>query len=313
LKTSRRYFTDKVTILGTASAFPTKTRNHPSIYINLDGNRVLFDCGEGTQRQIRTAGLSPAVDYIFLTHWHGDHSLGVGGILQSLNMMGRTEPLIIVGPIGTNASVNHILKTYKFYSRLNIKTRSLDLKKETLIEKIGTYSVYGINVKHAVKCIGFKVKEDDALNIKRELLDKNDIKPGPFLRGLKEGRNVKYNGRTLKAKDFTYLKKGKSLVYLTDLVYEKSLAKFAKDADVLIIEATFSSALEKKAQSFSHLTIYDALTIAKLAGVKRVYLMHTSQRYENVKVLLEEIKEVKKKLKLSAEVHLPEDFSEVKF
>ena len=95
----------KAFILGTASAFPTKDRNHPAVYVNLDGKRVLLDCGEGTQRQIRIAGLSPAVDYIFITHWHGDHSLGVGGVLQSLNMMRRTEPVWIFGPARRTTTV----------------------------------------------------------------------------------------------------------------------------------------------------------------------------------------------------------------
>ncbi len=298
---------DKITILGTSSAFPTKTRNHPSIYFNLDGKKVLFDCGEGTQRQIRIANLSPAIDYIFVTHWHGDHSLGIGGVLQSLNMMRRSEPVNIIGPLGTNASIKHILQTYKFYPNLQIKSRSLDLKREKLIEKIGKYSVYGMNVKHSVKCLGYKLKEDDVFNIKRDVLKKEGIKPGPFLKVLKKGKNVRYKGKLLKAKEFTYLKRGKSFVYLTDLSYEKNLAKFAKGADVLVIEATFSSALQEKASNFSHLTVSDALRIAKLANVKKVYLVHTSQRYEDTKLMNSEIDELKKKLHLPAEISLPND------
>lgn len=302
----------KAVILGTASSFPTKLRNHPSIYLSLDGKNILLDCGEGTQRQIRAAGLSPAVDYIFLTHWHGDHSLGVGGVLQSLNMIHRGEPITVFGPLGTNTSVDHILNTYKFYQNLQIKAKSLNLNGEKLVEKIGRYSVYGMNVKHSVKCLGYKVKEEDTLNIRQELLKKNGIKSGPFLKKLKEGKNVKYNGETLKFKDFTYLKKGKSLVYLTDLAYDKSLEKFAKGADVLIIEATFSSNLQEKAHEVYHLTILDALTVAKHAGVKKVYLIHTSQRYaENNVALKEEIDEIKGKLKLKAEVYLPDDLSEI--
>ncbi len=303
---------DNVTLLGTSSAFPTKNRNHPSIYFNLDGKKVLFDCGEGTQRQIRIAGLSPAIDYLFVTHWHGDHSLGIGGVIQSLNMMRRAEPIKITGPLGTDASVKHILQTYKFYPHLEIKSRSLNLKKETLIEKIGKYSVYGINVKHSVKCLGYKLKEEDTFNIKQELLKKKGIKPGPFLKLLKKGKNVKYKEKLLRAKEFTYFKKGTSLVYLTDLVYEKNLIKFAKDADVLVIEATFSSALQDKAHGFYHLTINDALKIAKLANVKKVYLVHTSQRYENTKLIGSEIKDLKEKLHLAAEVLLPNDLDKIR-
>ncbi len=305
---------DKATILGTSSAFPTKLRNHPAVYLNLEGNTVLLDCGEGTQRQIRVAELSPSVDYIFLTHWHGDHSLGVAGILQSMNMIRREEPVFIFGPQGTNSSISNILKTYKFYASLPIKSTALDLKREKSIVKIGRYTVYGLNVKHSVKCLGYKIKEDDSINIRQEMLKKYGVTPGPFLKALKSGKNVKYKGKVLKAKDFTYLKRGKSLVYLTDLVYEKKLVKFAKDADVLIIEATFSSALQEKAKEAFHLTIADALTLAKEASVKAVYLVHTSQRYESSSVSLKnEIAGLKDKLRLNAEVFLPDDLSKIEF
>jgi ribonuclease Z len=300
-------------ILGTSSAFPTETRNHPAVYINAGGKHLLFDCGEGTQRQIRIADLKPSIDYIFITHWHGDHSLGVGGILQSLNMMRRSEPVNIIGPSGTTASIKHILNTYKFYSRLPIKTRSLDLKKEMLIADLGQYAIYGINVKHSVKCIGYRLQEKDNINIKTELLNKYKIKPSPLLKSLKEGKDVRYMGKILKAKKFTYLKKGTVLVYLTDLAYEKSLAKFARNADILIIESTFSSTLEEKARDVNHLTVLDALTIAKQADAKKVYLVHTSQRYEDSKTIENEIMKLKKKLKINAEVSIPNDLCRIEF
>ncbi len=302
---------DKATILGTASAFPTKTRNHPSIYVNLNGVRILLDCGEGTQRQIRSAGLSPSVDYVFITHWHGDHSLGVGGIVQSLNMMRKDTPLTIVGPAGTNSSVKHILDAYKFYKGLVIKVRTLDAKKESLVMDIKGHSIYAINVKHVIKCLGYKIKEKDSRNIRKELLDKLGVKSSPQLKSLKAGKDIVIDGKKLKASQLTYIKKGKSLVYLTDLIYDKNLYRFAKDADVLIIESTFSSELQERAKTFMHLTVKDALTIAKRANAKKIYLVHFSQRYENLDTIEKEAAALSKSMGIKAEVILPQDLSEI--
>ena len=302
---------DNIVILGTASAFPTKERNHPSIYINLGGTKILLDCGEGTQRQIRIAGLSPSVEYIFITHWHGDHSLGVGGIIQSINMARKEGELTIFGPAGTTQSVNHLLKAYKFHRNIGVKTQVADPKKEKMLVGIGEYQVYGINVKHNVSCLAYKVKENDHINIREDILKKRGIKSGPFLKGLKKGRDVVYNGKKLRAKEFTYLKKGRSLVYITDTKYDKRLSTFAKGADVLIAESTFSAALKQKAGEFYHMTVEDAVKIATDAGVKKLFLIHTSQQYEGTGTIQKEAEELKKKYKGSFEVSVPADLTGV--
>jgi ribonuclease Z len=281
--------------------------------VSLDGKRILLDCGEGTQRQIRAAGLSPSVDYIFVTHWHGDHSLGVGGIIQSLNMMKKEEPLTVVGPVGTSASVKHILETYRFYKGLKVNTQTIDSEREKLVKKIGSFSIYAINVKHSVKCLGYKVKEEDVRNIKKELIEKEGIKPSVKLKALKLGKDVIINGKKLKASVFTYIKKGKTLVYLTDLVYSKKLAKFAKDADILVIESTFSSKMQEQAYTFMHLTVRDALMVAKQSGAKKVYLVHLSQRYEDSDEIAKEVAELKSEMGIKADIIIPEDLSEIAF
>ena len=302
---------DNVVILGTASAFPTRERNHPSIYLNLGGTKILLDCGEGTQRQIRIAGLSPSIEYMFITHWHGDHSLGVGGVIQSRNMAQKKGKLAIFGPSGTVQSVNHLLKAYKFHKSIGIKTQSVDLKREKLLVEVGEYGVYGVNVKHNISCLAYKVKEKDHINIREDLLEKRGIKSGPFLKGLKSGRDVVYNGKKLKAKDFTYLKKGRSLVYITDTKYDRRLSSFAKGADVLIVESTFSAALKQKAGEFYHMTVEDAVRIAVDAGVKKLFLIHTSQQYEGTDTIQKEAVELKKKYGGNFEVSVPADFTSV--
>ena len=295
------------TFLGTSSAFPTAKRNHPSVYLMINGERMLFDCGEGTQRQIRKAGLSPSVDYIFITHWHGDHSLGLGGIIQSLNMMKSNKELQIFGPSGTEQGIKNILMTYKFYNQLAIKTKSLNALTEKMILERDNYSVSAINVEHSVKCLAYKIKEKDVRNILVEKLAAKGIKPGKFLSKLKEGKDVVYNGIKLKYKELTYLKKGKSLAYVTDLRYSRKVISFIKGVDTLIIESTFGEEFQKS-YDFFHLNIKEAMLLAKSSGAKEVYFVHTSQRYENDDSMVKSATAIYSKMKCSFRYSFPDDF-----
>ncbi len=295
------------TFLGTSSAFPTAKRNHPSVYLMINGERMLFDCGEGTQRQIRKAGLSPSVDYIFITHWHGDHSLGLGGIIQSLNMMKSNKELQIFGPSGTEQGIKNILMTYKFYNQLAIKTKSVNALTEKTILERDNYSVSAINVEHSVKCLAYKIKEKDVRNILVEKLAAKGIKPGKFLSKLKEGKDVVYNGIKLKYKELTYLKKGKSLAYVTDLRYSRKVISFIKGVDTLIIESTFGEEFQKS-YDFFHLNIKEAMLLAKSSGAKDVYFVHTSQRYENDDSMVKSATAIYSKMKCSFRYSFPDDF-----
>ncbi len=302
---------DNIVLLGTGSAVPTKSRNHPSIYLNLSGSKVLLDCGEGTQRQIRLAGLSPSIDYIFLTHWHGDHSLGVGGVIQSLNMSKSNKPLYIFGPEGTEKSVKNILSTYKFYNNMNIVTREIDQPREKKVVSIGNHDIYSMNVRHSVPCVGYKIKEKDSININKDFLKSHGIKPSEELRKLKEGKDIIYNGKKIKASDATYIKKGMTLAYLTDLIYEEKLVKFVQGVDVLITECTFSFTKQKEAKVSFHLTTEDAIKLASKAKVKSLVLMHQSQRYEGTDIIDKEVKDLCKKYKCKFNTIMGKDLDRI--
>ncbi|EFD92914.1 MAG: Ribonuclease Z [Candidatus Parvarchaeum acidophilus ARMAN-5] len=299
-----------LTFLGTSSAFPTAKRNHPSVYLSIEGTRMLLDCGEGTQRQIRKAGLSPSIDYIFITHWHGDHSLGVGGMIQSLNMMKSNKLLYIFGPSGTKESVENIIKSYKFYNNVNVKKVPINAVKERLLINNEKYSVSAINVKHSVKCLAYKVSEHDSRNILVDKLSKMNIKPGEFLKDLKNGKDVLYNGKKLKYKDFTYIKKGKSIAYVTDLRFENTILPFVKGVDTLIIESTFAADF-KRSYDFFHLNINEAMKIAKDSGAKNVYFVHTSQRYDNTDLMQKDAQNVFSKLKCKFNYYFPDDLDKI--
>lgn len=293
--------------LGTSSAFPTVKRNHPGVYLMINGDRILLDCGEGIQRQVRKAGLSPSIDYIFITHWHGDHSLGLGGIIQSLNMMKSSKTLKIFGPLNTANSVKNIMLAYKFYNTLDLKAISLNAPKEKIILTNNNYEVSAINVKHSVKCIAYKIKEKDVRNIYIDKIAKKGIKPGKFLSKLKEGKDIVYNGIKLKYKELTYVKKGKSIAYVTDLRYSLEIIPFIKGVDTLILESTFGEEFNKSYEFF-HLNIKEAMLLAKSSGAKEVQFVHTSQRYENDNSMVKSAAAIYSKLKCNFKYSFPDDF-----
>lgn len=292
----------EITLLGTSSAFPTEERNHPSLYVKLDSYNILIDCGEGTQRQIRKAGLSPKIDYIFITHWHADHSLGIIGILSSAKLQNLSMP-VIFGPKGTKQKIKSLLKIFNLEIE-KLKIVEVDAPKEKEILKLGDYTFYALNLKHTVKCLGYKIKEKDKVKILKDFLEKNNIKSGPHLRPLLEGKDIIYEGKKIKHEEATRIEKGKIITYLTDFRYEDKVIKFAKDSDYLFIESTFMSDLEDKAKDYYHLSILDAMKIAENANAKKVILMHISQRYKEGEIL-EEIA----KLKGNLDVELGKDFN----
>ncbi len=291
-----------LTFLGTSSAFPTQKRNHPGIYLKVDDKRLLLDCGEGTQRQIKIAGLSPKIDYILLTHWHVDHFIGIPGILESLAISNLPMPIIIGPNIKRNAKI--LIKAINLDQKIEIE--DINVKRETKILELNNYEIFAFPLEHTVPCVGYKIKEKDRFKIKKDFLEKNKIESGPHLKPLLQGKDIIYKGRVIRAKDATELKKGKSIAYLTDFRFNKKIAKYIKDVDLLIIEATYSYNLEKKAKEYYHLTTNDAITLGKLANAKQIILTHISQMYENSQEYYDEVKQLAEKYNVNVKV--AEDF-----
>jgi ribonuclease Z len=296
----------ELTFLGTSSAFPTIKRNHSSIYVKLEDKRLLLDCGEGTQRQIRIAGLSPKIDYILLTHWHVDHMIGIVGLLESLAISNLPMPQIFGPDIEKNATM--LLRAVGLNEI--VKINDVQLKGEKEIIDLEKFKIFAFPVKHTAPCIGYKIVEKDKVKIKKEFLEKNNIKSGPHLRPLLEGKDIIYEGRKISAKEATEIQRGKAIAYLTDLRFDKKIAKYIKNVDLLIIEATYRTELQKEAKEYYHLTIKDALTLAKMATAKQVIITHISQRYENSEDYRNEVFSLAQEMGLN--VQIAEDFMTVK-
>jgi ribonuclease Z len=279
----------EIVILGSSCAFPTKERNHAGTLLKYDGESLLFDCGEGTQRQLRIAKESPMkITKIFITHWHGDHSLGLAGLLFSYMLHKRKDKLEIYGPKGSKEYFRHMLKAFSI--KLNFSVKIHEVSGYKRIANKETYEVYSANMKHTVTCVGYTFIEKDKRRINLNYLKKFKLKKDPILKKLQAGRDITWKGKKIKAKAATYLTKGRKFTYVTDTKKNPNIEKLAKDSNLFVCEATFAEGTKLKAHEMGHMTAKEAAQIAKKAKVKRLILTHFSQRYKSCKLLLDEAK-----------------------
>ena len=281
----------EVIVLGTSSGVPTKDRNHSSHLVSTKNYDILMDCGEGTQRQLKIKGLNPTrIKKILLTHWHGDHSLGLLGLLQSLAFLNQeTVRIEIYGPKQTKKRLKILMEGFVFQGQLNLVIKEC---KSGKIFEDEYLEIHCLPMNHSTDCIAFSIKEKDKRKIKMSEITKLKIPEGPMLNKFVQGKSLTFKGKKINAKDVTYTEKGKKLVYVTDTVMCDNAIKLAKDADLLICEATYDKSLEEKAKKHSHMTTHDAATIASEAKVKKLLLTHFSPRYTDLKPLEDEAKEI---------------------
>lgn len=280
----------KLTFLGTSQAIPTAKRNHTAILLSYADENILVDCGEGTQRQFRKARLNPCkLTRLLITHWHGDHVLGIPGLLQSLAMNGYNKTLHVYGPKGTKRYMGLMFRLFVFTGKIKYEIQEVNGR---FLETKDFY-IEAREMEHGVCCNAYTFVEKDKRRVDKEKLKKIKIPSSPLIRKLQEGKNINWQGRIVKAREMTYIEKGKKISFIFDTVLNENAVRIAKDSDLLICEATYSSSEEEKAEKYKHLTARQAAEIAKKAGVKRLILSHISQRYEkNQRVLLREARNV---------------------
>jgi len=271
--------------------FPTKKRSQPAMLLFHEGNYLLFDAGEGAQRQLRLAGISPmSVDHLFITHWHGDHSLGVAGMIQCMTGNRRTKTFHIWGPKGTSERIKHLVSAFDFFKGFNIKVHEITSRSDKEVVKIGDLTVSAIRAKHNRPTLSFSVKEADKRRINLEYTKKFGLTQHPILGKLQKGHDIVYEGNKISVAKGTYLRKGKKFCYVTDTGLFPELIQFCEGADLLLCESTYTNEFEGEALERSHLTAEKAAMLAKDAGVKKLVLTHFSQRYTNTKPFIDEAK-----------------------
>ncbi|MBI2671550.1 ribonuclease Z [Candidatus Woesearchaeota archaeon] len=285
----------KITFLGTGSMVPTDNRNHTSILFSYKNENILVDCGEGTQRQLRLAKISTAkITKILITHWHGDHVLGLPGLLQSMYKNQYHGSLEVYGPRGTRDFFNKMLKWFYVDLRMNIIVK--EIKNEIFFEN-QDFILKSAELNHGVPCVGYSFIEKERKNINKKYLKKFNLKNNPIIAKLKEGKDITWNGKKIKSKNAVMFNKGKKISFILDTGLTNNIIKLCKESDLLICESTHSHELKGKAKEYKHLTAKQAGLIAKKSRSKELILTHFSQRYKDINNLLKEAKDVFKNAK----------------
>lgn len=265
---------------------PTKERNPSSVHLDYKQDAILFDCAEGTQRQMKIAGLNLAkISKILISHWHGDHVLGLPGLLLTIASMELSRKITIYGPKGSKQAFQKIFGGIKFEVKFNIDVIEVE---DGIIFENKDYKLESKPMKHQVPCVGYSFIEKDRRRIKVAYVKKMGIPEGPLLGKLQRGENITFKGKKVKPEDATKIVKGRKVTFITDTLPNKNCYELAKNADVLICDSTYTSKLKDKAVEHSHLTALEAAQIASKAGVKKLYLTHFSARYKNTLELEED-------------------------
>lgn len=268
----------KITFLGTSGSTPTRERSLPSVAIEREGSIFLFDCGEGTQmRLIQDSVNMSKIDAVFITHIHGDHVIGIAGLMRTLALNKRTRPLRIYIPEGYEKGVKELIRFDRAVMGYEIIINGI--KGGKVFSGEG-FSVSAFRLKHSVKCYGYALREEDRIRFVKERCKKLGMKGKMFAEILKKG-HIKINGKDIKVGEITYTEKGRKIVYASDTRPAATTVAAAIGADILIHEATYGSELKDLAVERQHSTAEEAAGIALKAGVKRLVMVHISARYKS--------------------------------
>ena len=283
----------KVIMLGTSGAIPTLKRNLPALAMQREGDIFLFDCGEGTQMQIMKAKLSPGkIEKVFISHLHGDHVVGLPGLLMSLGQASRQRPLFIYGPRGIKDYVLANRKHLNFHCQYEIVLKEVE---EGRIWEEEEYRFEAVALDHNHLTLGYALIERERPG--KFLVEKAKalgVKEGPLFGKLQRGAEVKLkNGKIVHPQDVLEKPRpGRKVIYAADTRPCRGVAELSREADVLIHDGMFSQDEEKEARERGHSTVTQVARMAKEVRVKKLILTHISSRYPDDKLLLKEAREI---------------------
>lgn len=279
----------EITTLGTGAALPARGRYPSAQLLNVHERLYLVDCGEGTQERLRRAEVNfNRIGCIFISHMHGDHYLGLMGLLSSMHLNGRQDELLVFGPPELKEVIDVQLRASQTYLRYPLRVRSLAHQSGVVVHSTDRLEVLTLALKHRIPTTGFLFRERAMLR----KLDPSKVASIPHF-----ARNRVKEGEDLVLADGTVVPNAeltldpplpRSYAYCSDTAYAPELIDHIRDVDLLYHEATFTEELLSRAKETMHSTARQAATIARDAGVRTLLLGHFSSRYKSNTVLLEE-------------------------
>ena len=270
----------RVTFLGTSGAIPSTERNPSALLVEREGDRLLFDCGEGTQRQMMRFGTGFDVEHVFVTHLHGDHVLGIPGLLQTWDFHEREKPVTIHTPAGTRTKIEQLVSLSD--TRPSYRIQIDEVTGGDVALDAAEYEIRGIDVDHRTRAVGYALVEDDRKGrFDREKAEVElGIPPGPKYSKLHAGEPIEHDGRTIDSEEVVGPPRpGRRLVYTGDTRPTGPVVEAATDADLLVHDGSFAEEHAARARETAHSTAREAASVANQAGAKRLVITHISTRY----------------------------------
>ena len=265
-------------MLGSASQVPTRHRNHNGYLLRWDSEGLLFDPGEGTQRQFTMAGVSPGVvTRICITHFHGDHCLGLPGMLMRLAVDGGRMPIEIHYPAGGNDHLEHLRLASAGLDRIPV--RPWPTVGRTAVD-CGPFVLRSVPLRHRVETLGWRIDEPDGRTMVPDRLAVLGV-AGPAIGQLQRLGTVDVNGRTVALEEVSVPRRGQSVAIVMDTAWCDGALELAAGVDLLVCESTFLQRDADLAERYLHLTAAQAARLAAEAGARRLVLTHFSRRYSD--------------------------------
>jgi len=303
----------RVVFLGTGGSVPTPNRGLPAILIQRKGEQILLDCGEGVQRQMmKSKGSFHKKTRILVTHMHGDHVLGLPGLLQTMALLDRQKALEIYGPVGIKHFLECLKETVQFVLTFQIEVHEVEKAGTVLDEE--EYYIEAVKANHVMPSFAYAfVEKPRPGRFYPQKARKLGVPEGPLWSQLQKGIKVRLpKGQFIHPKDVSGpFRMGRKIVYTGDTRPFRVFTEFAEGADLLIHDATLDDGLADRAEEDGHSTPSQAAETAKKAKAKQLILTHISARYDDTSLLLKQAKKIFKNVKvaedfLEVEISLPE-------
>lgn len=263
--------------LGTASQVPTRYRNHNGYYLRWDDEGLLFDPGEGTQRQMTFAGVSSAqIHRVFVTHFHGDHALGLAGLFQRISLDAVAHTVHVYYPASGQVFLDRLRYSTIYLDRARVELHPI--QHDGVVAETDRFTLRASRLDHGVDCFGYALHERDGRTMLPARLEAEGVR-GPQIRALTTAGSVNVDGRTVRLEDVSVLRRGQRFAFVMDTRPCPAAVELAQNADLLVCESTYLESEASEADAHRHMTARQAGLLAAAAGARRLVLTHFSQRY----------------------------------
>jgi ribonuclease Z len=280
----------ELVVLGTSSQVPTRYRNHNGYLLRWDDEGLLFDPGEGTQRQMIFADVTAtSITRILITHFHGDHCLGFAGISQRVSLDRVPHPIHVYFPASGAVFYDRLRRASIYHAAATLVPHPIE--KDGIIHEDEKVTIEARQLDHNVDTYGYRLKEKDRRTMLPEKCEALGIR-GRAIGDLQRNGSITIEGKTISIDDVSLPKPGQAVAFIMDTRPCKSAIELARGADMLICESTYLSTEKEEAHDHGHMTAEDAATIAREAGAKKLVLTHFSQRYQSTEPFVVEARAI---------------------